>query len=140
MHECGVAFGELPVSGYFWRAISSMQSPLDYVAGLNLTFEQANLDFARFFGHGFAVVGDQATAQLLERIYRDEIAHVAQGLKWFRKWKNPQQSDWEAFCQQLKFPLSAQRAKGPVFNVEGRLAAGFEAGFISKLEVCARSK
>jgi uncharacterized ferritin-like protein (DUF455 family) len=140
MKECGVAFGELPVSGYFWRAISSMQSPLDYVAGLNLTFEQANLDFARFFGHGFAVVGDQATAQLLERIYRDEIAHVAQGLKWFRKWKNPQQSDWEAFCQQLKFPLSAQRAKGPVFNVEGRLAAGFEAGFISELEVCARSK
>src|SRR5258707_14627638 len=33
MQQCGVGFGELPVSGYFWRAISGMESPLDYVAG-----------------------------------------------------------------------------------------------------------
>ena len=140
MRECGIAFGELPVSGYFWRAISSMESPLDYVAGLSLTFEQANLDFARYFGGGFARIGDQDTAQLLDRIYKDEIGHVATGLKWLRKWKNPQQSDWEAFCQQLKFPLSAQRAKGPAFNLEGRLAAGLDLGFINELKVYSQSK
>ena len=117
MQACGIQFGELPVSGYFWRAVSGMTSPQDYVAGLSLTFEQANLDFARHFAQGFATVGDAETARLLDQIYRDEIGHVAYGLKWFRRWKQPGQSDWEAFCAQLKFPLSPQRAKGVTLNV-----------------------
>ncbi|HWX18374.1 MAG TPA: DUF455 family protein [Candidatus Binatia bacterium] len=140
MRDCGVHFGELPLSGYFWRAISGMASPTDYVAGLSLTFEQANLDFARHFGRGFAAVGDNETARLLERIYHDEIGHVAHGLKWFRRWKNPNASDWEAFCGQLKFPLSPQRAKGFLLNVEGRRAAGFDASFIDELNVYSHSK
>ncbi len=140
MMECGTAFGELPVSGYFWRALSGMESPLDYVAGLSLTFEQANLDFARYFAGSFAAVGDADTARLLERIYHDEIGHVAYGLKWFRRWKNPHESDWEAFCRQLKFPLSPQRAKGPVLNLEGRRAAGLDPAFIDELNVYSQSK
>ena len=140
MKECGICFGELPVSGYFWRSISPMRDPLDYLAGLSLTFEQANLDFTRFFSSGFAKVGDAETSRLLDRIYQDEIGHVAYGLKWFRKWKDPQQSDWDAFCRQLRFPMSAQRAKGPVFNIEGRLAAGLDRQFIDELNVYAQSK
>src|SRR4030095_7020087 len=115
-----------------WRSISGMQNPMDYVAGLSLTFEQANLDFARQFAAGFKQVGDEESARLLDKIYRDEIAHVAYGLKWFRKWKNPRESDWEAFCHQLRFPLSPQRAKGGMsINVEGRRAAGLDAEFIA---------
>lgn len=140
MKQCGIQFGELPVSGYFWRSVSTMENPIDYVAGLSLTFEQANLDFAREFSRGFAAVGDTATARLLEKIYRDEIAHVAYGLKWFRRWKNPQESDWEAFCRQLKFPLTPQRAKGFKLNVEGRNAAGFDPEFIARLDIFSHSK
>ena len=140
MAACGIEFGDLPVSGYFWRAVAPMENPLDYVAGLSLTFEQANLDFARHFARGFATVGDDATAQLLDRIYRDEIAHVACGVKWFRRWKNPEQSDWDAYCHQLKFPLSPQRAKGFTLNVEGRRAAGLDAQFIAELDVFSHSK
>ena len=140
MKECGVHFGELPVSGYFWRSVSVMENPMDYVSSLCLTFEQANLDFARHFAQGFATVGDAATAKLLEKIYRDEIGHVAYGLKWFRRWKNPGESDWEAFCRQLKFPLSPQRAKGMTLNVEGRRAAGLDAQFIAELDVFSQSK
>jgi uncharacterized ferritin-like protein (DUF455 family) len=140
MRECGIQFGELPVSGYFWRSVASMESPLDYVARLSLTFEQANLDFCRHFARGFQTVGDAETAALLERIYRDEIGHVAYGLKWFRKWKNPGESDWEAFCRQLKFPLSPQRAKGLTLNVEGRRAAGLDAEFVAQLDVYSQSK
>ena len=140
MRDCGIEFGELPVSGYFWRSVTPMESPLDYVAGLCLTFEQANLDFCRHFARGFQAVGDGDTAGLLDRIYRDEIGHVAYGLKWFRRWKNPGQSDWEAFCRQLKFPLSPQRAKGVTLNVEGRRAAGFDPAFIAELNVYSQSK
>ena len=140
MRACGIAFGELPLSGYFWRAISGMENPIDYVAGLSLTFEQANLDFARQFSREFSRVGDADSSHLLERIYRDEIAHVAYGLKWFRRWKNPEESDWDAFCRQLKYPLSPQRAKGVSFNVEGRRAAGFDTTFIAALDVYSQSK
>ena len=140
MNGCGIQFGELPVSGYFWRSVSTMDTPMDYVASLSLTFEQANLDFCRHFEQGFKQVGDAATAALLDRIYRDEIAHVAYGLKWFRRWKNPDESDWAAFCRQLKFPLSPNRAKGIQLNVEGRKAAGFDLRFIDELNVYSHSK
>jgi uncharacterized ferritin-like protein (DUF455 family) len=140
MKECGVHFGELPVSGYFWRSVSVMENPMDYVSSLCLTFEQANLDFARHYARGFATVGDAETAGLLEKIYRDEIGHVAYGLKWFRRWKDPTESDWDAFCRQLKFPLSPQRAKGMTLNVAGRRAAGLDAQFIAELDVFSQSK
>src|SRR5262245_55271802 len=89
MKACGIEFGDVPVSGYFWRCVSPMEHPIDYVASLCLTFEQANLDFAGHYGRSFATVGDTDSAKLLEKIYRDEIGHVAYGLKWFRRWKNP---------------------------------------------------
>jgi uncharacterized ferritin-like protein (DUF455 family) len=140
MKECGIHFGELPVSGYFWRSVSVMENPMDYVSSLCLTFEQANLDFARHFALSFAKVGDDDTSKLLGKIYRDEIGHVAYGLKWFRRWKNPNESDWEAFCRQLKFPLSPQRAKGIALNVEGRRIAGLDPAFIAELDVFSQSK
>jgi uncharacterized ferritin-like protein (DUF455 family) len=140
MKECGVHFGEIPVSGYFWRSVAGMENPMDYVAGLSLTFEQANLDYCQQFARGFEAAGDGATARLLERIYRDEIGHVAYGLKWFRRWKNPRESDWQALCRQLKFPLSPQRAKGVTFNVEGRRAAGLDEAFINELGVYSHSR
>ena len=140
MKSCDIEFGSIPVSGYFWRAVSGMESPMDYVAGLSLTFEQANLDFARHFSSCFADIGDAESAKLLQKIYRDEIGHVAYGLKWFRRWKNPTESDWEAFCRQLKFPLSPARAKGLSLNVEGRRAAGLPQEFIENLSVFSQSK
>ena len=140
MQTCGIALGDFPVSGYFWRCVAPMEHPIDYVAGLCLTFEQANLDFAGHYGRNLATVGDAGSAKLLEKIYRDEIGHVAYGLKWFRRWKNPGESDWDAFCRTLKFPLSPQRAKGFSLNVEGRRAAGLDAQFIAELNVYSQSK
>jgi uncharacterized ferritin-like protein (DUF455 family) len=140
MKSCGVEFGDFPVSGYFWRCVAPMEHPIDYVAGLSLTFEQANLDFARHFAKSFATIGDNETSQLLEKIYRDEIGHVAYGLKWFRRWKNPGENDWDAFCRTLKFPLSPQRAKGFSLNLAGRKAAGFDPHFIAEINVYSQSK
>jgi len=140
MKSCGIVLGNFPVSGYFWRCVAPMQHPIDYVAGLCLTFEQANLDFAGHYGKTLGAVGDSDSAKLLEKIYRDEIGHVAYGLKWFRRWKNPGESDWDAFCRTLKFPLSPQRAKGFSLNVAGRKAAGLDENFISQLNVYSQSK
>lgn len=141
MRECGIEFGELPLNDYFWRLISEVRSPLEFVTRLNLTFEQANLDFSRHYAGKFHEVGDHATAAVLEKIYRDEIGHVGHGVKWFRRWKQGDRSDWKAFCDLQSFPLSPVRAKGQApFNAEGRRLAGLDEDFIRHLECFEQSR
>ena len=111
MGRGGIAFGDLPVNGYFWRHVSGMESPLDYVSRLSLTFEQANLDFSHHFAGVFGRMGDGDTAALMQRIYEDEISHVGCGLHWLRKWKQPDESDFDAWRKVLRFPLSPARAR-----------------------------
>ncbi len=138
--EMGIEFGEFRVNGYFWKMIAPMRTPIDYVSRLSLTFEQANLDFSKYFAGQFGKIGDTHSQKLLERIYHDEIGHVGYGLKWFRKWKNPDLSDWEAYEKQLEFPLSPRRAKAEPFNREGRERVGLDSEFIHKLYVYSKSK
>ncbi len=142
MKECGVEFGQYPLSGQFWRVIEPMKSPMDFVSQLSLTFEQANLDYSLHFANVFQRIGDQDTADVLQKIYEDEIGHVSHGLQWFRQWKDPQQSDWEAYQAALEFPMSPQRARGPrgAFNRTGRLEAGLSESFIDSIEVFRQSR
>ncbi|MGJ8653853.1 MAG: DUF455 family protein [Opitutaceae bacterium] len=140
MQQCGVEFGELPLSDYFWKSVSSMEDPLDYVTRLSLTFEQANLDYSREYAKVFNQVGDHDTAKILDKIYRDEIDHVGFGLKWFRKWKAHGKTDWEAYRERLIFPLSPARAKGNDFNIDGRQDAGLDIEFINDLKLFQQSK
>ncbi|NUN48669.1 MAG: DUF455 family protein [Candidatus Brocadiae bacterium] len=135
MARSGLALGDLPVNGYFWRQVSGMESPLDYVSRLSLTFEQANLDYAHHFSGVFARLGDADTAGLLRRIYEDEIGHVGCGVHWLRKWKRPEESDVAAWTSVLRPPFTVALARGRVpFNAEGRRRAGLDAGFIAAVE------
>ena len=141
MKECGVRFGELPVNDYFWKLIAPMETPMEFVTRLNLTFEQANLDFSKHYAGLFRQVGDKSTAAVLEKIYLDEIGHVGHGVKWFRKWKKEGETDWQSYSRSLSFPLAPAKAKGIApFNAEGRRLAGLDEDFISHLEVCEQSR
>ena len=142
MKECGVEFGEFPVSGQFWRVVEPMKSPMDFVSRLSLTFEQANLDFSLHFSKLFRRIGDAKTADLLQTIYEDEIGHVQHGLHWFRQWKDPELSDWDAYQASLEFPMSPQRGRGPnaTFNREGRVQAGLTNNFIDAIEIFRQSR
>ena len=141
MRECGVEFGAYPLGGRFWRIVEPMKSPMDFVSRLSLTFEQANLDYSLHFANVFGRLGDTETAELLQKIYEDEIGHVQHGLHWFRKWKDPEQSDWEAYQDSLEYPMSPQRGRGPraAFNREGRVLAGLTDNFIDSIEVFRQS-
>ncbi|MGC6582038.1 MAG: DUF455 family protein [Akkermansiaceae bacterium] len=135
MKECGISFGDLPVSPMIWEHIADMESPLDYVSRLSLTFEQANLDYAKHYSQILTTLGDRKSAKILNIIYHDEIAHVGHGLKWLRRWKEQSQSDWDAWHKQLGLPLSPMRAKGMApFNEEGRRKAGLDQSFIASLK------
>ena len=140
MQEIGVQFGEIPVGDFFWKAIGPMETPMDFVTGLSLTLEQANLDYARHYAEVYRQLDDPETAAILERIYRDEIGHVKHGLTWFRRWQEAGLSEWDAYRQVLRFPLGPARAKGIGFNRVGRLQAGFSADYIDKLELFSQSR
>lgn len=140
MAALGVLPGAVPVNDFFWRACADLADPYDYVLRVPLTVEQANLDFTRTWRARFAEVGDQPTVALLDEVYRDEIGHVRAGLGLFRQWKDPAVSEWEAFERGLRMPLSPARARGPEVDREGRLAAGFDAAWIDRIERYARSR
>lgn len=141
MKECGIRFGDFSLNRFFWDSIAPMETPLDYVTRLSLTFEQANLDYARHYSGLMRQAGDEKTARILSKIYQDEIAHVGYGLKWFRRWKDAKASDWEAYKSQLHFPLSPARGRGNApFNAEGRRRAGLTDVFIREIEIFSQSK
>ncbi|MDA7931551.1 ferritin-like domain-containing protein [Akkermansiaceae bacterium] len=135
MKECGITFGDIQVSPMIWEHIADMESPLDYVSRLSLTFEQANLDYAKHYSQLLGQAGDTKSAKILDKVYHDEIAHVGHGLKWLRRWKENAQSDWDAWHKRLHIPLSPMRAKGMApFNEEGRRKAGLNEEFIATLK------
>ncbi len=129
----GCALGDLPVSGYFWHKAHLLETPLQFVAAMPLTFENANLDHSLEIGAIASGCGDAEGAALFDHIHRDEIRHVAFGWRWLRRLA-PDLDPWEAFVQNLVPPLHPGRASGREFNSEPRRATGMDAPFIEKLE------
>ncbi len=135
MHQLGVGFGSVAVSDYFWRNFRTLQTGMDYICGLSLTLEQANLDFAHHYLSLFQNVDDAQSRDVMEQVYEDEIQHVSQGVKWFNRWREPELSQWEAYNRGLHLPMTPSRGKGLGFNRDGRLRAGFEPAFIDEMEI-----
>ena len=140
MQQLGFEFGAFPVNDFFWKCTAPMETPLEFVSQMSLTFEQANLDYSRFYADLFQKLGDDGTSKILERIHIDEIGHVGHGLKWFRRWHDTDESDWDAYRRVVRFPLTPSRAKGIGFQIEARRRAGLPEDFISQLGVYSQSK
>ena len=135
----GVELGEQPVNAFFWDALRNADSPLAFVAGMGLTFEQANLDHCRRFIGLFDQAGDSQSAELLRKVYADELRHVRHGLSWFRSWKEPGATDFEAHREALSKPLTIARAKSRPFDEAGRRSLGFGEDYIRSLRLFSHS-
>jgi len=139
LEQVGASFGQYQLSDMIWKHISHMDSPLDYVSRLSLTFEQANLDYALHYSKLLHEAGDEPSARILNKIYQDEISHVGYGLHWLRQFKQKAESDWDAWHRSLALPLNPVRAKGNLpngfFNEDARRKAGFDDDFIEKLKL-----
>lgn len=142
MEEFGVALGDVPVSRFFWDCLAGMGGPLEYLSGMSLTLEQANLDFSRHYIGRFADIGDEQTAALLQQVYEDEIGHVKLGAEWFEKLRLPSdlRTFWDRYRAELRAPLTPARAIGIGFDHEAREAAGLEPAFIESLQAFSHSK
>lgn len=130
----GAEFGDLPLNDHFWMAARKISNPLDWVCTMHLTFEQANLDHAPYFGHAFEQVEDHESAELMKVIFEDEIRHVRFGSRWLKKWTPEGESMFESYAKHCSGGRSPFRAKGFEFQKEARLAAGLDEDFITKLE------
>jgi uncharacterized ferritin-like protein (DUF455 family) len=142
MNDFGVRLGDVPVSRFFWDCLAPMDSPLEYLAGMSLTLEQANLDFSRHYTKRFTDIGDDITASLLQTVYEDEIGHVKLGAHWFEKLRSPPdtRSLWARYISELRMPLTPARAIGIGFDRRARQAAGLDDEFIEALQAYSHSK
>jgi uncharacterized ferritin-like protein (DUF455 family) len=137
MRDDGVELGTIPVSSFFWDTLADVATPLHFAAGMSLTLEQANLDFARYYADAFRTVGDDATAAVLDRVWEDEIRHVGHGRAFFEAGRGDQNDNdlFDAWRERLVWPLTPARARGRVFDVEARQRAGLDASYIERVRV-----
>lgn len=132
--DAGARFGDFPVHGYFWKKIESITTPLRFLCAMSLTFENANLDHTTEYAEAARRAGDLKTATVIEKVHQDEIEHVRFGWTWLQVFKEKDESAWDTFQANLTWPLRPIRARGRIFDREGRETAGLDAEFIRRLE------
>jgi len=133
IEELGSRFGAEPVNDHFWRCAASLDTPLKWVSAMNLTFEQANLDHAPVFEEHFAAVGDRRSADIMQIIATDEVAHVAFGARFLAASTSGDESSFDVWVRNLTRYNEPIRARGTPFDEEARRAAGLDEDFIERM-------
>ncbi len=135
LRALGSALSEHRLSDYFWKhapaIAASPHGPRAFLCAMGLTFEQANLDFTLLYRDGFRSAGDEASAQVCQRIHDDEVGHVRMAARWMRTLAPEGQGEIEAYREAVPFPLAAARAKGRRFEEAARRRAGLSGEFIA---------
>ena len=130
----GYCYGDFPAHDGLWEMAERTQE--DVLARLALvprTLEARGLDASPAVRHKLASGGDRRGAEIVDLILREEIRHVAIGNYWYR-WLCAQRGfDPVAQYAALALTYRAPKLKGP-FNVQARLAAGFEPEEIAALQ------
>ncbi len=122
--ECGAAYGDLSAHDGLWEAAAATTDDiLARLAIVPLVLEARGLDVTPTMIARMRRFGDDATADLLGVVYRDEIGHVAIGHKWFERVARERGMTPRAAWRQL----AGQRFRGALkapFNETARAQAG----------------
>jgi uncharacterized ferritin-like protein (DUF455 family) len=133
LQTLGFQYGDFSGHDGLWEMAERTQD--DVLARLALvprTLEARGLDASPAVRHKLASGGDPAGAAIIDIILRDEIGHVAIGNHWYRWLCTERGLDPIKTYTELAATYRAPKLKGP-FNIEARLAAGFEAAEIALL-------
>ena len=123
--ELGARYGDLPAHDGLWEAAAATAADLlARLAVVPLVLEARGLDVTPEMAARLERVGDATSAKILRHIYRDEIGHVATGVRWFdrhclARGLNPQAVFQERVRRFFKGDLK------PPFNHQARAAADF---------------
>ena len=120
----GAAYGDLPAHDGLWEAAAATAHDLlARLAIVPLVLEARGLYVTPEMIARLERADDTASAAILRRIYRDEIGHVAVGMRWFERLCRGCGLDAEAvFHERVRRYFSG--ALKPPFNREARAAAG----------------
>lgn len=133
LEELASSYGALPAHDGLWTAAeATAHDLLARLAVVPLVLEARGLDVTPAMIARLRSVGDSASADILEIIYRDEIGHVAVGKRWFdhvvrRRGQDPIDC-WQGLVRRF-----FKGGVKPPFNIEAREAAGFSAAFYGPL-------
>jgi uncharacterized ferritin-like protein (DUF455 family) len=84
LRALGSCYGAMPAHDGLWEAAAETAAdPLARLAIVPLVLEARGLDVTPAAIDRFRAAGDERSAAILARIYRDEIRHVAAGTRWF---------------------------------------------------------
>jgi uncharacterized ferritin-like protein (DUF455 family) len=134
LNELGYDFGDFPLNDFFWKQMSKLKTPAQYTAVMSLTFEAANLDFAKYYANAFRSIEDTKTAKILDIVLEDEISHVAFGSHWMKQWREDKDL-WNYYVSCLPFPLTPARSKGNGFDSTLHQRAMNDTEFIKQLDL-----
>lgn len=85
LRALGSHYGALPAHDGLWEAAeATAHDPLARLAVVPMVLEARGLDVTPATLAALEHSGDGRSATILQRIYRDEIRHVAAGTRWFR--------------------------------------------------------
>jgi uncharacterized ferritin-like protein (DUF455 family) len=133
LQELGADYGDLPAHDGLWQAAEeTAHDLLARLAIVPLVLEARGLDVTPAIMAQFRHAGDEQSATILERIYHDEINHVATGMRWFHHFAeaaglDPKQAWQERVRRHFKGTLK------PPFNDAARSDAGFDPEFYRPL-------
>lgn len=130
----GFAYGDFPAHNSLWEMVERTQS--DVLARMALvprTMEARGLDATPAIRAKLAQAGDNAAAQILDIILRDEIGHVGIGNHWFSQLCQQRKLDPVTCYAELAAQYRAPKMRGP-FNLDARRAAGFSEDELAALQ------
>lgn len=125
LKELGSFYGDLPAHDGLWQAAEATAH--DFAARLAivpLVHEARGLDVTPQTVAALTRAGDEASARILETIYRDEIGHVAAGVRWFEAAASRRNISPKSLFDSLVETHHTGTLKGP-FNEDARAEAGF---------------
>jgi len=137
LRQFGHEYGDFDAHDGLWEmAVKTAGSCLERMALVPRVLEARGLDVTPAMIRRLRGVGDDASAEILEVILREEVAHVAAGSRWF---------DWccaEAGLDHASTfaDLVERHASGAIrhpLNADARRAAGFSADELERLTALA---
>jgi uncharacterized ferritin-like protein (DUF455 family) len=136
MATLGCAYGDHDAHNGLWEmAESTADSCLARMALVPRVLEARGLDVTPAMITRLRAVDDDASAEILELILREEVAHVAAGSRWFRWCCAQQQRDPDRTFGELMGTVRGA-LRGP-FNLDARQAAGFAPAEMAMLHALA---
>jgi uncharacterized ferritin-like protein (DUF455 family) len=133
LEALGGCYGALPAHDGLWEAAAATAHDLlARLAVIPLVLEARGLDVTPEMMLRLQRAGDPESAAVLERIYRDEVGHVAVGVRWFDRLCRASDLDPAAVYRD-RVQRYFSGALKPPFNREARDRAGFPAAYYEPL-------